>query len=81
MALDEEQTIAFTYGVEQHFPEVLVSSKPGSNSVALDFAKLLESPKIPRVLVSANGVTSFILKTGKEAARRNRTKAAVNRKK
>ena len=82
MALDEEQTIAFTYGVEQHFPEVLVSSKPGSNSVALDFAKLLESPKIPQgSLSSANGITSFILKTGKEAARRNRTKPAVNREK
>ena len=47
MALDEEQTLTFTYSVEQHFPEVLLSSKPGSNSVAVDFAKLLESPRIP----------------------------------
>eukprot|EP00944_MAST-04C_sp_MAST-4C-sp1_P004603 g4603.t1 len=75
MALDEEQTLTFTYSVEQHFPEVLLSSKPGSNSVAVDFAKLLESPRIPRSsLSSANGVTNFILKAGQEAAKKKRAK-------
>ena len=82
MALDEEQTVSFTYAVEQHFPEVLLSSKPGSNSVAMDFAKLLESPRIPKdYLSSANGVTNFILKTGQEATKKKRAKDSLSRKK
>ena len=34
MALDEEQTVSFTYAVEQHFPEVLLNVRLHTNAIS-----------------------------------------------
>eukprot|EP00943_MAST-04B_sp_MAST-4B-sp1_P008922 g8922.t1 len=74
MALDEDQTMYFNYNVERNFPEALISSTKGSNSVQLDFAKLLESPKIPgNVLANASAVTNYFVENGKKAAKQDAT--------
>merc|ERR1712139_517491 len=55
-----------------------MTSQPDSNSVQVDFGKLLESPKIPGDILSkdANGLTNYFVDQGRKAAKQSEKLAA-----
>ena len=77
LILDEDQTMFFNRAIEENFSETM-TSQPDSNSVQVDFGKLLESPKIPGDILSkdANGLTNYFVDQGRKAAKQSEKLAA-----